>query len=67
MVIALALEHYSITNIRSSVVPKCNSLIDPAVPSFSEEISWNLGMILAPVAIATNSISTPPTQRTAGN
>ncbi len=60
------LEHCSITSIRSSVVPKCTSFISPHEPSFSGVISWNLGIIRAPVAIATNSMSTPPTQRTAG-
>lgn len=67
MVTALQLEHSSMTNIFSSPVPKCSYLIIPALPSFSAVTSSNRGMILAPVAIAISSMSTPPTHRTAGN
>lgn len=47
-------------------VPKFISLMTPAFPNFSSVISSNLGIILAPVAIAKSSISTPPTHLTAG-
>lgn len=39
----------------------------PALPSFSGVSSENLGTMRAPVAIASNSISTPPTHLTAGS
>ena len=54
MVTALELWHSSITNIRSLVVPNCNSFTIPALPSFSLVNSSNLGTILPPVAIAIN-------------
>jgi hypothetical protein len=47
-------------------VPKLTSLIEPALPSLSGVISSKRGTILAPVAIAKSSISTPPTHLTAG-
>jgi hypothetical protein len=47
-------------------VPKLTSLMEPALPSLSAVISSKRGMILAPVAIARSSISTPPTHLTAG-
>ena len=66
-VTALQFEHSSTTSIFSSPVPKWSSLILPAFPNFSAVTSSNLGMILAPVAIATSSMSTPPTHLTAGS
>jgi len=48
------------------VVPNDICLTDLATPNLSELISSNLGIILAPVAIASNSISTPPTHLIAG-
>lgn len=56
----------SICSIRSLVVPKLSSRILLAVPSFFAVSSWKRGTIRAPVAIAINSSSTPPTHRTAG-
>lgn len=44
-----------------------NSLTNPQDPSLSGVSSSNRGTILPPVAIAINSISGPPTQRTAGS
>lgn len=61
MVTALELEHSSITNILSLVVPKDNSRTSPALPSLSALSSSNRGTILPPVAIAISSISGPPT------
>jgi len=52
--------------ILSPDVPKETSSMLPATPSFSGVISSNLGMILAPVAMAKSSISTPPTHLTEG-
>mmetsp|Transcript_6126 Transcript_6126/g.11306 ORF Transcript_6126/g.11306 Transcript_6126/m.11306 type:complete len:261 (-) Transcript_6126:910-1692(-) len=66
-VTALERGHFSMTTILSFVVPKDTSRTIPAVPSFSGASSSNLGMMRAPVAIAISSISTPPTQRTAGS
>jgi len=65
-VTALDLAQPSITNILSLVVPNYISLIFLADPNFLASISSNLGTILAPVATANNSISTPPTHLTAG-
>jgi hypothetical protein len=67
MVTALQFEQSSITNIFYYPVPNWIYLILPALPNFYAVISSNLGIILAPVAIAINSISTPPTHLTAGN
>ena len=44
--------HSSITSIRSLVVPNDISLTTPALPSFSEVSSENLGTIRPPVAMA---------------
>jgi len=55
------------TNIFSSPVPKCIYLILPAFPNLASVIYSNLGIILAPVAIAISYISTPPTHLTAGS
>ena len=66
MVTALLFGHSSMTNIRSEVVPKPISRMVPQLPSFSGVISENRGMIRPPVAMATSSMSGPPTHRTAG-
>mmetsp|Transcript_3570 Transcript_3570/g.11599 ORF Transcript_3570/g.11599 Transcript_3570/m.11599 type:complete len:292 (+) Transcript_3570:485-1360(+) len=67
MVTALELAHSSRTRIFLEVVPSCCSRMMPHDPSFSGAHSSNRGTMRAPVAMAINSISTPPTQRTAGN
>ena len=59
--------HPSTTSCVSCVVPNPTSRTVFANPSFSGVNSSNLGTILAPVANASSSISTPPTQRTAGS
>ncbi len=66
-VTALVFLQPSTTNTLSYDVPNDNSLTQPANPNLSALISSNLGTILAPVAIANNSISIPPTHLTAGN
>jgi hypothetical protein len=63
-VTALEAAHFSMTIILSVVVPNSNSLTDSASPNLADVISWNLGMILPPVARAINSMSTPPTHQT---
>mmetsp|Transcript_10286 Transcript_10286/g.20496 ORF Transcript_10286/g.20496 Transcript_10286/m.20496 type:complete len:234 (-) Transcript_10286:922-1623(-) len=65
-VTALELAQSSILIIFSLVVPKVISVTLPAFPSFSGESSEKRGMILAPVAMAMSSSSTPFTQRMAG-
>mmetsp|Transcript_81279 Transcript_81279/g.159551 ORF Transcript_81279/g.159551 Transcript_81279/m.159551 type:complete len:219 (-) Transcript_81279:1043-1699(-) len=64
-----ALEHAqsSITNMRSLVVPKLTSRTLPALPSLASVSSEKRGTMRPPVAMAINSSSTPPTQRTAGS
>mmetsp|Transcript_1853 Transcript_1853/g.4613 ORF Transcript_1853/g.4613 Transcript_1853/m.4613 type:complete len:238 (-) Transcript_1853:588-1301(-) len=66
MVTALELGQSSITSILSFVVPNEISRTVPALPSFSAVSSEKRGTIRPPVAMAMSSISTPPTQRTAG-
>lgn len=66
-VTALVLAHSSMTSIFSLVVPKDISLTMPAVPSFSALRSSNRGTIRPLVAMATSSISGPPTHLTAGS
>ena len=51
----------------SWVVPKLISLTEPALPSFSPLSSLKRGTMRPLVAMATSSISGPPTQRTAGS
>mmetsp|Transcript_49891 Transcript_49891/g.117301 ORF Transcript_49891/g.117301 Transcript_49891/m.117301 type:complete len:217 (-) Transcript_49891:951-1601(-) len=67
MVTAFELEHCSTNNILSLVVPKPTSRTRPALPNFSGVSSVNRGTMRPPVAMATSSSSTPPTQRTAGS
>mmetsp|Transcript_27334 Transcript_27334/g.69558 ORF Transcript_27334/g.69558 Transcript_27334/m.69558 type:complete len:335 (+) Transcript_27334:600-1604(+) len=66
MVTALRLGQPSTTSILSLVVPKDTSFTLPAKPSLSWLSSWKRGTMRAPVAMASSSISTPPTHRTAG-
>mmetsp|Transcript_7892 Transcript_7892/g.14283 ORF Transcript_7892/g.14283 Transcript_7892/m.14283 type:complete len:221 (-) Transcript_7892:988-1650(-) len=66
-VTALEFLQSSMMTIFSSVVPKVISLTFPAVPSFASLSSEKRGMILAPVAMAMSSSSTPPTHRMAGS
>mmetsp|Transcript_30986 Transcript_30986/g.68696 ORF Transcript_30986/g.68696 Transcript_30986/m.68696 type:complete len:297 (+) Transcript_30986:585-1475(+) len=66
MVTALRLGQPSMTSILSLVVPNPTSLTEPAWPSFSGDSSEKRGTMRAPVAMASSSISTPPTHRTAG-
>mmetsp|Transcript_24196 Transcript_24196/g.29344 ORF Transcript_24196/g.29344 Transcript_24196/m.29344 type:complete len:310 (+) Transcript_24196:675-1604(+) len=67
MVTALLLWQSSITTILSFVVPNAISFTRPAFPSFASVSSWKRGTIRPPVAIASSSSSTPPTQRIAGS
>ena len=46
--------------------PPLTSFTLPAEPSLSALSSWKRGTMRAPVAMASSSISTPPTHRTAG-
>mmetsp|Transcript_4356 Transcript_4356/g.11825 ORF Transcript_4356/g.11825 Transcript_4356/m.11825 type:complete len:218 (+) Transcript_4356:166-819(+) len=66
MVTALVLGQPSMTSILSLVVPKLTSLTEPAVPSLSALSSSKRGTMRAPVAMASSSISTPPTHLMAG-
>mmetsp|Transcript_3766 Transcript_3766/g.9399 ORF Transcript_3766/g.9399 Transcript_3766/m.9399 type:complete len:249 (-) Transcript_3766:553-1299(-) len=67
MVTALECGQSSMTSTRSLVVPKPISFTLPALPSLSELSSLKRGTMRPPVAMAISSISTPPTQRTAGS
>jgi hypothetical protein len=67
IVTAFVLVQPSMIIIRSFVVPKAISLTRSARPNFSGVISSNRGTIRPPVAMAINSISTPPTHLTAGS
>mmetsp|Transcript_36731 Transcript_36731/g.108312 ORF Transcript_36731/g.108312 Transcript_36731/m.108312 type:complete len:264 (+) Transcript_36731:1087-1878(+) len=66
IVTAFMLGQPSTTSILSLVVPNDTSRTDRAKPSFSAASSEKRGTMRAPVAIASSSISTPPTHRTAG-
>ena len=61
IVTAFEFLHFSITSIRSLVVPNVISRTIPALPSLSAVSSWKRGTIRPPVAIAMSSISGPPT------
>mmetsp|Transcript_13560 Transcript_13560/g.37522 ORF Transcript_13560/g.37522 Transcript_13560/m.37522 type:complete len:201 (-) Transcript_13560:557-1159(-) len=67
MVTALLLAQSSMKIILSLDVPNDTSRTRPAVPSFSGASSLKRGTMRAPHAMASSSISTPPTQRTAGS
>mmetsp|Transcript_31433 Transcript_31433/g.74143 ORF Transcript_31433/g.74143 Transcript_31433/m.74143 type:complete len:312 (-) Transcript_31433:862-1797(-) len=67
IVTALLFWHSSTKSMRSLVVPNDTSRTRPALPSFSGVSSEKRGTMRAPVAIASSSISTPPTHRTAGS
>eukprot|EP01139_Manchomonas_bermudensis_P019020 Amastigsp_a676308_541.p4 type:complete len:104 gc:universal Amastigsp_a676308_541:388-699(+) len=66
IVTAFLFGQFSTTSIRSFVVPNESSRTVPARPSLAADRSENRGTMQPPVAIARSSISTPPTQRTAG-
>mmetsp|Transcript_1677 Transcript_1677/g.3849 ORF Transcript_1677/g.3849 Transcript_1677/m.3849 type:complete len:297 (-) Transcript_1677:802-1692(-) len=66
IVTALLFAQSSITIMLSLVVPKLTSFTLPALPSLSSLSSTKRGTMRPPVAIAINSISTPPTHLTAG-
>mmetsp|Transcript_1607 Transcript_1607/g.4736 ORF Transcript_1607/g.4736 Transcript_1607/m.4736 type:complete len:282 (+) Transcript_1607:669-1514(+) len=67
MVTALETAVPSTTSMRSRVVPNTSSFTDSAVPSLSGDSSSKRGTMRAPVAMASSSISTPPTHLTAGS
>mmetsp|Transcript_33466 Transcript_33466/g.84011 ORF Transcript_33466/g.84011 Transcript_33466/m.84011 type:complete len:251 (+) Transcript_33466:104-856(+) len=66
MVVAFWLLQPSTTIMRSFVVPNDTSRTMRASPSLSALTSLKRGTMRAPVAMASSSISTPPTQRMAG-
>mmetsp|Transcript_1690 Transcript_1690/g.3800 ORF Transcript_1690/g.3800 Transcript_1690/m.3800 type:complete len:264 (+) Transcript_1690:412-1203(+) len=59
--------HPSTTKHLSLVVPNATSFTALALPSLSGVSSWKRGTMRPPVAMASSSSSTPPTQRTAGS
>mmetsp|Transcript_22521 Transcript_22521/g.67589 ORF Transcript_22521/g.67589 Transcript_22521/m.67589 type:complete len:252 (-) Transcript_22521:807-1562(-) len=67
MVTASLEAQFSITSMRSFVVPNATSRTVPARPSLEASSSEKRGTMRPPVAIAISSSSTPPTHRTAGS